>query len=130
MAGKACIYVYVNIRRNSTFSLLAVTCMLFSSMLVGIFRNDPEVISIGTFALRVQLCSLFSLPLSVCTNMLFQSVGENGPASFSFNDTFRAFFIPLIIILPKVIGLAGVEISQTISDILTFLLRYHLPQCF
>ncbi len=123
-------FMFTLILGEIVLSLLAVTCMLFSSMLVGIFRNDPEVISIGTFALRVQLCSLFFLPLSVCTNMLFQSVGENGPASFLSMTRSGLFFIPLIIILPKVIGLAGVEISQTISDILTFFITIPFAAVF
>ena len=38
------------------------------------------------------------------------------------------FFIPLILLLPRLFGLFGVEICQTVSDICSFALA--VPLCF
>lgn len=98
----------------------AVFGILLSSHLIGFFRNDPLVIKIGTYALRAQLISLFFIPLTVCANMMFQSVGANGRASFLSALRSGLCFIPTIILLHHILGLQGIEISQTVSDIVTF----------
>ncbi len=98
----------------------AVIGFFVSAFLVGFFRNDPEVIAIGTFALRAQLVALFFQPLSICSNMLFQSIGKSGTASFLAALRSGLLFIPSILILPMVMGLTGVEIAQTAADILSF----------
>ncbi len=57
--------------------LLAIIGMFFSSHLIGLFRDDPAVIEIGTFALQVAFVSLFFIPLTVCGNMMFQTVARH-----------------------------------------------------
>lgn len=113
---------FTTIAGEVTLGLLAVIGMLLSSGLVGFFRDDPAVIEIGTFALRVQLLSLFFIPLTVCANMMFQSVGANGRATFLSALRSGLCFIPVIIVLSALFGLTGVEISQTISDAITFII--------
>lgn len=116
--------------------LLAVVGILLSKNLVGIFRDDPKVIEIGTFALRVQFLALFFQPICVCTNMLFQSIGKNASATLLAMLRSGLAFIPTIIILTKLYGLLGVEISQTVADIITFIVSVpftayffkHLPK--
>lgn len=121
---------YSRVRHGFLFTLgvgefflgtLAVVGMLLSSHLIGFFRDDPAVIEIGTFALRVQLIALFFQPLALCANMLFQSIGANKQATFLAILRSGVYFIPLVVILPHFIGLTGVQIAQTISDVLTFL---------
>ena len=89
--------------------------------LVKIFRDDPQVIAIGTVALSAQMISLFFQPLSVCANMLFQSIGKNGVATFLSMLRSGLFLIPILLILSKTLGLTGIEIAQTVADILTFI---------
>ena len=101
-------------------SMLAVCGMALSGSLVGIFRDDPAVIEIGTFALRAQLISLFFMPLSICANMTYQSVGKNKGATFLSALRSGLVFIPAMYILSRVMGLTGIQISQTVTDVITF----------
>lgn len=98
----------------------AIIGMFFTSELVGFFRNDPEVIAIGSVALGVQLIALFFQPLSVCSNMMFQSIGKNGTATFLSMLRSGLYFIPVILILSRTLGLFGIEISQTVADVMAF----------
>lgn len=107
---------------ETLLGLFAIVGMFLSSHLIGLFRNDPAVIEIGTLALRAQLISLFFIPLTVCGNMMFQSVGSNGRATFLSALRSGLCFIPFIVILSKVFGLLGIQISQTASDIATFII--------
>lgn len=99
---------------------IAIIGMMFSPHLVGVFRDDPKVIEIGTFALTAQLIALFFQPLSVCITMLFQSVGKNRQATFLSMLRSGVCFIPVILILSRTMGLTGVEISQTVADVISF----------
>ncbi len=101
----------------STFAIIG---FIASSQLVGFFRDDPLVIELGTFALRVQLFSLFFLPLTICSNMLFQGVGKNGFATVLSMMRSGIVFIPTIYILAYFFGLTGVMIAQTVADIISF----------
>lgn len=98
--------------------VLAVVGFFLSGNLMGIFRNDAEVIRIGTVALRLQLGALFFQPFTICSNMLFQSIGENLKASFLSMLRSGLFFIPVIFIMSHFFGLTGIQMSQIISDIL------------
>ncbi len=94
--------------------------LLFSNNLIGLFRDDPTVIEIGTLSLKLQLLALFFHPLTICANMLFQSIGENKKATFLSLLRSGILFIPVLLILTKVFGLFGVQSSQAIADVLAF----------
>ena len=59
-------------------------------------------------------------PVIVAGNMLFQSIGKSGRATFLACCRQGVFFIPLILTLPRMFGLLGIEICQPIADVLTF----------
>ena len=101
--------------------VFAIICFFFSPTVVGWFRNDVEVIAIGAVALRYQCVALFFQPLSVMSNMTFQSTGQRGIATLTSVLRSGMYFIPLVILLSHFFGLWGIEASQAISDILTFL---------
>ncbi len=101
-------------------AILAIIGLIFSDSLVGIFRDDPEVIKIGSFALKAQLIALFFQPLSICCNMTFQSVGKNKSATFLSALRSGLVFIPMLFILKYFLGLTGIQVAQTVTDILTF----------
>ncbi|MBD5460391.1 MAG: MATE family efflux transporter [Lachnospiraceae bacterium] len=107
--------------------VVSVFGILFAEPLVTLFRkDDPDVIRIGTTALRLQ-CIAF--PLSsfvVICNMYLQSIGKAAKASIVAASRQGIFFLPLIWILPYFMGLFGVQISQMISDICSFFLAVPL----
>ena len=97
-------------------------CFVFAPDIVGWFRDDPNVIKVGTVALR---CQAAVVPLSapiVMTNMMLQSMGRGLKASIMASARNGLFFIPLILILPPFLGILGVQITQTCADVLAFLL--------
>ena len=108
----------------------AIVGLIVSQDIIGWFRDDPAVIDVGIFALQCQCVACFFQPLSVCSNMLFQSVGKSGRASFLSSLRSGLFFIPLIIILPRVLGLTGIQIAQPISDVLAFIISVPMVLAF
>ena len=97
-------------------------CLAFAPQIISFFRDDPEVIAVGTVALRAQAISLPLMATIVITNMMLQSTGKGVKASIASSARNGIFFIPMILILPRLFGLFGVEISQACADVLSFLL--------
>jgi len=100
-------------------TVMAVFCFIFSPQIIAFFRNDPEVIAVGKVALRWQAAALPLLACIVITNMMLQSIGKGVKASITASARSGIFFIPLILILPGIFGLPGVEMTQAVADILS-----------
>ena len=100
-------------------TVVAVVIFVFAPKIIALFRKgDADVITVGTAALRY---SIVVFPLSawiVMCNMMLQSIGKGLKASIVASARQGIFFLPLIAILPHLFGLTGVEICQTVSDVL------------
>lgn len=83
--------------------------------------ENAAVVAIGTVALRAQCAAMPLTMLSVMSNMTFQSIGKSWTATFLSCLRQGIYFLPLIIILPKFLGITGVQITQPISDVCSFL---------
>ena len=106
--------------------LVAVPGFVFAPQVIGFFRNDPEVIAVGKVALRFQACVFPLNAFVVMSNMLLQSIGKGVRATLLASLRSGLFMIPTLLILSYLFGLLGVEMSQTVSDILTFLVSIPL----
>lgn len=96
----------------------AVLGFIFAPQVMTFFiKDDPEVIKIGAFAFRAQCVVMPLLPLNVTCNMTYQSIGRSWTAAFLSILRQGVFFIPFILILPRIWGLAGVEFTQAASDL-------------
>ncbi len=91
---------------------------IFSGELIGIFRDDPEVIEIGVRALRLQALAHMTLPPTMAVEMLLQSTGKRLGASVLSSLRSGVLFIPALIILSEIRGLAGIQEAQPVSLIL------------
>lgn len=99
----------------------AVAMFIFAEEVVSAFIKDGEVIGIGIRALRAQCLSMPVLTLGVICNMTFQTIGKSWTATFLSSARQGIFFLPAIVVLPMILGLDGVIITQPVADIMTFL---------
>ena len=70
-------------------------------------------------ALRCQAAVMPLMATTVMCNMMLQSMGKGLKASISSSARNGICFIPLILILPRLFGITGVEITQTVADVLS-----------
>lgn len=101
--------------------VLAVLAIVFSEPIVAFFRDDPEVIRIGAGAMKFFGIAAFFQPMAVCTNMMFQSIGEARIATFLSTLRSGLYYVPILLILPRFIGLLGIQSAVMWSDMLTAL---------
>lgn len=107
-------------------SAVAVTCLLFAPKIIRFFRDDNAVVGVGSAALKFHALTLFVFGFSVMSNMMLQSIGKGVRASLLAASRSGLFFIPSILILPRIFGLTGVEAAQAVADIGALLLAIPL----
>lgn len=123
---------YDRVNKAFWFSVKITTSILVVFSLVGLLvapeviaffqKEDPEVIRIGAAALRYHLLALPLLSFTILAMMMTQTIGASAKASVLALARQGMFFVPLVYVLPRLIGIPGLQISQPISDVLSFLL--------
>ena len=100
---------------SSGVAILAVFCAVCgvgAGRIVMLFRDDEAVVSVGARALRFACCGLVFLPFSAIGSMLFQSTGNKRNAIILSTLQSGAVYIPMLLILPALLGLTGLELAQ------------------
>lgn len=94
----------------------------FAPGVVNTFGNGPEVGKIAAATLRFQ-CIVFPLnSFIVLSNMLLQTIRKPVRATILAISRQGLIFIPLVVILPGIFGVLGIEICQMVADVFTFAL--------
>lgn len=118
------------LKKGYYFTFFLGECVLFTlsvafffgaKPIVGAFQNDLDVVKTGAFMLRLSCISLLCQPFIVCSNMMFQSIGETARATFLATTRNGIYLIPLLLTLPRLFGLNGVLLCQPVADILSVL---------
>ena len=122
---------YDRVKEAMVFTLLCgCVLMIFTCVIIFILAEpvmnffiseDKEVVKIGIRVIRYQCISLPFLSLNVIANMSFQSIKSKFKATILSCCRQGLFFIPFIFVLPMLFELAGVELTQALSDICTFI---------
>jgi putative MATE family efflux protein len=104
-------------------TVLGVLIFLFSSQIVAIFRaDDPEVIRIGSLALRLQALVYPLFGWAVLNNMMLQTTGKAFRSSVLSIARQGLFLLPALLIFVPLFGLLGLQISQPVADVGSFIL--------
>ncbi|MCB5230646.1 MAG: MATE family efflux transporter [Candidatus Cloacimonetes bacterium] len=105
------------------FLIIGAVCFSFAPAIMRFFiKTDLEVIKIGSLAMRLQSLMMPLQAVSIIISMFFQSIRKARQASLTALTRQGLFFIPTILIMGKTIGVLGIQLSQPISDLFTFIL--------
>ncbi len=114
---------YFCVKYGTVFLAVAsVGCFIFARPIVACFRDDADVIAIGAKTLRWQSAAMPFNALAVLVNMMLQASGQGIKSSITSSARNGIFFIPLILLLPRLLGIDGVAMTQAVADVLTFVL--------
>lgn len=112
-------YEFTVLLAEATMIVLSIIVLIFSNHVIEIFRNDPDVIEVGTRALRLLCLAQMVLPICMITEMMMQSSGRKGVAAFLSSLRGGILYIPLLLILPIFRGLNGVQEAQPLAYVLS-----------
>lgn len=97
-------------------SILTAVMVIAKRFVIQAFINDPEVIAYGMqMVIALQLSGPFIGILFLCINTI-QGMGKAIPSLILTICRQGLIFIPLIIVLNKVVGLNGVIYAQSVAD--------------
>ena len=101
---------------------MSAISILFAAPIISIFQKHPEVIAIGSKALRFTAIGMMFMPFSVPVNMLYQSIQQ--PTISSVLSLIRSGMvtIPILLFGVPVLGLLGIQIAQPTADIIAGLI--------
>lgn len=114
-------YAFMVTSGLSIMAAFAIVIFIFAPQIIAGFIKDELAIEIGKTALRWQIAFVPFHPIVVGTNMLMQSTRHIKQATFLSMNRQGVYFIPAILILPRILGLTGVEICQAVADVLSVL---------
>ena len=113
---------YFCVKTSIVFLLIiAAAGFVFAPDIISLFRDDPDVITAGSLALRLQCITFATHSWIVLSNMMTQVIGKTVPATFLATARQGLFFIPAVLILSELLGVFGIQLAQPIADIGTLL---------
>ena len=104
----------------ASMCVFAVIGIAFAPRLIGLFRDDELVIAYGATALRLICVALPFANFLNSATILFQVVGRPLPSSLLIFGRQLVLYIPALLVLPKLIGILGVQIAGPAADVIAF----------
>lgn len=97
----------------------AIFIFPFAQNIMLMFRKDPQVISIGMGVLRFYCLCLPTTAYSTYVNQMYQCLGYSSTAAFLASCRQGVFYVPLVLLLPWLFGIVGLQATQPMADLLT-----------
>lgn len=101
---------------------MSVISILFAEPIISLFQDHPDVIRIGSLALRFTAFGMMFMPFSVPVNMLYQSIQQPTISSILSLIRSGAVTIPVLLVGVPLLGLTGIQIAQPTADIIAGLI--------
>ena len=101
--------------------LMSAALLLFPDAIIRVFRDDDAVAAIGSRALILQALAQLFLPFCMVTEMTLQSSGKKLGAALLSALRNGLFFVPLLLILPRLRGLNGIQEAQPLAVVLALI---------
>ncbi len=99
----------------------SVLLLFYSEQIIGFFHPETvETVRIGCRMLIFIGLAIPTLGYSTYVNQLYQSLGYVKGATILASCRQGIMFVPLILLLPTVIDLDGILLTQPLADLLTF----------
>ncbi|MEO2507989.1 MATE family efflux transporter [Clostridium paraputrificum] len=121
-------------RVKKTFKLTLISClsftvimcsllMLFPNLFVSIFNNEPELVAITTWAIRIYFLGIFVFGAQIACQQTFLALGQAKISLFLALLRKVVLLVPLIYILPSLFQdkLKGVLMAEPIADVIATL---------
>ena len=104
-----------------TMGVATVLLEIFTPQAVGIFSNDPELMALAVPAMRITLSSLVIVGPTILFSTTFQGLSKGKEALAIALIRQFLFFVPLLLLLPRIWGLNGAWLSWPTADALSFI---------
>ena len=101
--------------------LVEAACILLAKPLILLFSSNPVIVDYGRWLLASQMALYPAFGLCYMMTITFQTIGASRYGLFLSAIRQGLFYIPFILILPRLFGVGGIYASQPVADVLTIL---------
>ena len=101
--------------------LVAVFYILLAKPLISLFNSNPMIVDYGRWLLISQVALYPAFGLCYMMTITYQTIGASKYGLFLSVIRQGLFYIPFILVLPKIFGIYGIYVSQPAADVLTIL---------
>lgn len=115
-------YKFIVLISTVFITIASIASYIFAPQLIGLFRDDAQVVTIGAQALRYECIVLPLIGYCTSSNMLVQSLKLPGKATALALARQGIFYVPLILLMPRLIGITGIILAQPLADGLSFVM--------
>ena len=98
----------------------SVAMEIFTPHIIEIFSKEPELLAVAVPAMRILLSSPFIIGPTIMFITAFQGLSKGIDALVLSLARQIVFFVPLLFLLPRILGIYGVWLSLPVSDLLAF----------
>lgn len=99
--------------------IVELVYILLSTPLISLFNQNPVITDYGKWLLISQVALYPAFGLCYMMTITYQTIGDSRYGLFLSFIRQGLFYIPFILILPKLLGVKGIYFSQPAADILT-----------
>ncbi|MDD2980759.1 MAG: MATE family efflux transporter [Hespellia sp.] len=99
--------------------IATVLISVYAVPLAGLLSQNPDVVEIAARLVRYQCISFPFLGIYALSSMFLQNIGRYFSALFVSIARQGTFYIPLLFILPALLGEKGIYILQPMADLLS-----------
>lgn len=92
---------------------------MFPAGIIRLFNSDPELLRIGVPGIRIFMAMLPIVGFQIVTSNFYQATGRAGAATAITMLRQVVLLIPILLILPGIIGINGIWIASPVSDFIT-----------
>ena len=128
---------FKRVEQAYNFSLRVCFCVLLfmgaivfcnAERVIVLFRKDPDVIAVGTLALQLQSLSIPLAAQITMANMFSQTTGYNFRATVVALLRQGICLIPILLVLPRVLGVRGIQAAQPLSDVFAAAIAFFITR--
>jgi putative MATE family efflux protein len=101
--------------------VVAIVYIALSQPLILLFNRNPAVVEFGKWLLISQVALYPAFGLCYMMTITFQTIGSSRMGLFLSLIRQGLFYVPFILMLPGVLGVIGIYLSQPAADMLTIL---------
>lgn len=117
--------VLLAIKAATAIALISfILVMAFSKQMMMIFTPDSAAVHMGQGALRIIFALSFTIGVQMVTGGVFQALGKAKAAFVLSLSRQVLFLIPLLLVMPRLVGLQGVWFAFPMADFLSFALVF------
>jgi Na+-driven multidrug efflux pump len=102
-------------------AVATVAMEITAPLIVGLFTQDPQLVAVAVPAMRIVLSSLVIIGPAVLFVTTFQGLSKGKEALVLSLVRQLVFFVPILFVLPRLLGLTGVWLALPLSDFLGFI---------